>query len=89
MKKIYKFPYYGAGEANYFEWTFVEIIFKDEPKQEQKNLIEKNVPFPIGEISWEENCMAAGSGQFSHVDIAKAYQTKDGLDPSDKKKLGR
>ncbi|MCD4792096.1 MAG: hypothetical protein K8R54_02595 [Bacteroidales bacterium] len=83
MKPIYNFPYFGAGKASYFDRAFVEVVFKEEPNKEQKKLIEKNVPFPIAEISWKKNFMTAGSGQFAHVDIATTYQTKDGLDPED------
>jgi len=81
QSNVFDFPFIGAGDASYFEWAGIYVVFENEPNKEQKKEIEKTVPVPVNELSWEENAVYAGSGQFAHVDIASNYETKDGSDP--------
>lgn len=62
MNPTYKLPFYGVSKSTYFEYTFVEILFKEIPTEKQKEQIEKNIPFLMNEFSWERSFMTAGSG---------------------------
>lgn len=79
-EKFY-FPFIGAGEATYFEWAEISVVFINEPDQNQKKLIAANVPLPIDDILWESNALCAGSDQFTHVHIANTYSTEENSDP--------
>ena len=83
MKPIYKFPFYGVDISTNFDYTLVEIVFKETPTEEQKVKIEKLSPSLLIYFSWENNCLVALSNDIRHYDIAKIYQTADGLCPED------
>ena len=85
QKKIkYPFPFLGAGEANYYDWTSIQVLFKETPSEEQKKQIQEKVPLPIVAISWDNNILIAENEYRIHIDIANTYHTKDGLDPENK-----
>lgn len=78
----YYFPFIGAGEATYFEWAEISVVFINEPDENQKKLIATNVPKPIDDILWENNALSAGSDQFAHVHIAHTYSAEDNSNPT-------
>lgn len=70
----YDFPFFGAGEASYFEWAEVHVRFARTPTRTEKAAIRKRVPPPLRDsIDWEGEQLMAASGQFAHVVIADTY----------------
>ncbi len=41
------FPFVGAGEASYFEWAEVEVLFERSPSADERSAIEADVPLPL------------------------------------------
>jgi hypothetical protein len=74
-KSSHLFPFFGAGEATYFEWAEVHVYFAREPTKTEKAKIAKRVPPPLRDsIVWEGQALMAASGQFAHMTIAETYQ---------------
>lgn len=78
MKTPYKFPYYNAGKATYYEWFDLIVVLKTIPTQEQQEQIKKIAPAPVGEVFFEGEYMSVLNDTNVHADISKTYKTKDG-----------
>lgn len=77
----YPFPFFGAGDASYFEWAEVHVRFSRPPTRTEKAAIGKRVPPPLRDsIDWEGEQLMVASGQFAHIVISDAYAA----DPNDK-----
>src|SRR3989344_715603 len=75
------FPFFGAGEAQYFEWIEVVVRFICKPTPVEIKKIIAVAPKPIKPKSEDflGRMLMAGSGQFGNVDIAINYDhLKDG-----------
>jgi hypothetical protein len=82
VTQTYPFPFFGAGDATYFEWAEVHVLFAREPTDAERAEIDARVPPPLrdededgesGGISWNGAYLHVGSGQFAHVEIAATY----------------
>lgn len=77
----HSFMFIGAGDASYFEWAEVMVMFMEEPDKEQREIIEKNIPPPIEEdMFWLYRALHASSNEFAHARVAATYKKIDGED---------
>jgi hypothetical protein len=69
------FPFWGAGDASYFEWGEVIVRFKMKPTRAQVNAIKDCAPPPITpeKRDFRGSMLMAGSDQFLHIAIADSY----------------
>jgi tetratricopeptide (TPR) repeat protein len=72
------FPFFGAGEASYFEWAEVHVLFTREPSKTEKRKIKQNVPLALRDsFDWEGPALMVASDQFAHVAIAEQFARDD------------
>ncbi len=72
----FPFPFFGAGDADYFEWASVSVLFTRAPTQAERDAIIATIPKPIGDPSWHGAILHVGSEQDVHLWIAEAYQSE-------------
>jgi hypothetical protein len=73
----YPFPFFGAGDASYFEWAEVHVYFAAEPKAATKKRIKAKVPPPLRDaIAWEGRELMVASGQDAHWSMTETYGKK-------------
>jgi hypothetical protein len=78
------FPFFGAGEASYFEWAEVHVLFTREPSKTEKRKIKQNVPLALQDsFDWEGPALMVASDQFAHVAIAEQFARDDDEDEDD------
>ncbi|MEL5957553.1 hypothetical protein AADR41_22815 [Streptomyces sp. CLV115] len=83
MSVPYSFPFFGVGDAAYFEWAEVQVLFAREPSADERAAIEARVPPPL-EPSWKGGRrLQVGSDQFVHIHIAEHYPADQGDDDFD------
>lgn len=68
----FPFPFFGAGDAAYFEWAEVHVLFGRTPSDKERAAIEARVPPPL-DCSWEGPELMVSSDQFVHLAIAEHY----------------
>src|SRR5689334_10888786 len=72
------FPFFGAGDATYFEWAEVHVLFAREPSDDEKTKIKQNVPLALQDsFDWEGPALMVASDQFAHVAIAEQFAHPD------------
>ena len=70
----FPFPFCGAGDATYFEWAEVHVLFQREPTQTERAAIDERVPAPLRDsIDWEGRELMVASDQLAHMVIAQTY----------------
>jgi len=75
----FAFPFFGAGDASYFEWAEVHVYFAKEPDAKAKKAIKKKVPPPLRDaIAWQGKELMVASGQFAHMTMAETYPASGG-----------
>jgi len=67
------FPFVGAGDASYFEWAEVLVRFEREPTAAERRAITKDIPSPIGDVTWTGPLLSAASEQGVGRLIRAAY----------------
>jgi hypothetical protein len=67
------FPFFGAGDASYFEWADLHIYFARDPKPAEKKALTKTVPPPIGDVEWNGRHLYLSSDQGVGRQIQAAY----------------
>lgn len=69
------FPFYGAGDAQYYEWAEVIVRFIKEPTKDQIKKITTLAPSPIKpeKEDFRGKMLIAGGGQFINMDIHEKY----------------
>lgn len=67
------FPFFGAGDADYFEWADLHIYFTRDPKPAEKKALTRTVPPPIGDVKWEGRHLYLSSDQGVGRQIQAAY----------------
>lgn len=69
------FPFYGAGDAQYYEWAEVIVRFIKEPTKDQIKKITTLAPSPIKpeKEDFRGKMLVAGGGQCINMDIHKKY----------------
>jgi hypothetical protein len=78
------FPFFGAGDATYFEWAEVHVLFARNPTPDERKAISKGVPVPLRDtITWKGRHLVAASGQMVHVEIAETWPEKKKAKPRD------
>lgn len=78
------FSFFGAGEASYFEWAELHVLFTREPSKTDKRAIEQNLPLALTDsVDWEGPALMVASGQFAHVAIAEQFARPDDEDEAD------
>lgn len=78
------FPFFGAGEASYFEWAEVHVLFEREPSKAEKRKIKEGLPKALSDsYDWEGPALMVASDQFAHVAIAEQFASKDDPDEDD------
>lgn len=72
---MYPFPFFGAGDAAYFEWATMTIYFKNAPTREMRDRIIELAPppFDLNEEDFKGRFLEAMSDQFIHASVAEAY----------------
>jgi hypothetical protein len=84
----FPFAFFGAGEATYFEWAEVCVLFAQAPDDAVRAEIDGRVPPPLAEdddsVEWDGPALIVGSGQFAHLAIMDTYPA----DPGDEDDLG-
>src|SRR6185295_10638728 len=84
MARIPDFPFFGAGDATYFEWAEVQVLFVRDPSPKEKKAITAGVPAPLRDsVTWNRRHLGVASGQVVHVDIARAWPEKVKRKPAD------
>jgi hypothetical protein len=69
-----QFPFFGAGDATYFEWAEVHVLFARDPSTAEKKSIAAGVPAPLRDsITWKGRHLTVASGQQVHADISRAW----------------
>lgn len=75
----YPVPFLGEGDAGYFEWAGLTLVFSRPVKSEEKRRIGALVPMPLAEhVGWSESNRILDAGnddQFIHLHIQSAYPT--------------
>jgi hypothetical protein len=80
VESEYPFPFFGAGEATYFEWAEVNVRFVREPSADERAAIDRRVPPPLRPAEDEEDevwrgpLLNAGSDQHTHMWIIEHYR---------------
>jgi hypothetical protein len=78
------FPFFGAGEASYFEWAEVHILFSREPSKTEKRKIKQQLPLALTDSTdWEGPALMVASDQFAHVAIAEQFARAEDDDEGD------
>ena len=78
MTTSFPFPFIGAGDAQYFEWSEVHIVFEREPTKVERKAIKKRVPPPLTDtVDFEGRHLMAASDQFAHAWIIEHYEKSD------------
>lgn len=78
------FPFFGAGDASYFEWAELHVLFTREPSKTEKQKIKQNLPLALTDsIDWEGPALMVASDQFAHVAIAEQFARDDDEDEGD------
>ena len=67
------FPFFGAGDASYFEWADLHIRFTRAPTPAERKKLAKTVPPPIGDVKWEDQHLYLSSEQGVGRQIQAAY----------------
>jgi hypothetical protein len=68
------FPFFGAGDASYFEWAEVHVLFSREPSKTEKRKIKQQLPLALSDsFDWEGPALMVASDQFAHVAIAEQF----------------
>lgn len=72
---MYPFPFFGAGDAAYFEWATMTVYFKNTPTGEMRDRIIELAPppFDLSEYDFKGRLLEAMSDQFIHASAAEAY----------------
>lgn len=68
------FPFFGAGEASYFEWADLHIYFARAVKPSEKAKLKASVPPPIGDVKWDGSHLYLSSDQGVGRQIQAAYR---------------
>ena len=64
----------GAGEAQYFEWAEVHVVFERPPSEDEQAAIAETVPPPLTDsIDFDGVYLMVASDQFAHMAMAEAY----------------
>lgn len=79
-EQAFPFPFFGAGEADYYMWAEVHVRFAREPTTSQRAAIADAVPVPLrGAVDWcEGRQLMVASGLFLHGAVARAYPAAPG-----------
>ncbi|WP_327010082.1 hypothetical protein OHA72_24285 [Dactylosporangium sp. NBC_01737] len=83
MNAEFPFPFFGAGEATYFEWAEVCVRFAREPAEGERAAIARRVPPPLMPAEdeqdrvWAGPLLTVGSDQFAHMWIIENYPKED------------
>jgi len=76
-----QFPFFGAGDATYYEWAEVHVLFARDPSARALKAIAEGVPVPLRDnIKWNGRHLMVASDQFVHLHIAETWP-----DPKQKK----
>jgi hypothetical protein len=76
------FPFFGAGDATYFEWAEIHVCFARAPSAAERKAIAQKVPLPLQDsVEFKGQHLMAASGQFAHAAMAEAYEGS--ADPKD------
>lgn len=79
---MYHFPFWGAGEASYFEWAEVHVVFREAPSEPVRKEIAAAVPPPLQDsVIFQQHFLSVSSGQYAHRVIAEAYDADEGDEP--------
>jgi hypothetical protein len=82
--QTWPFPFFGAGDATYFEWAEVHVLFEREPSKAEKRKIKEGLPKALDDsYDWEGPALMVASDQFAHVAIAEQFGSKDDDDEDD------
>lgn len=75
------FPFFGAGEASYFEWAELHVLFGREPSKSEKRRIKQQLPLALSDsFDWEGPALMVASDQFAHVSIGEQFARDDDED---------
>lgn len=90
------FPFFGAGEARYFEWGSMYVCFETAPPRSARAAIRAEIPAPFRRnVEWSGPVLYCGGGdQFINLHIYNAYaaladETQDDDDAYDDEFDGR
>ncbi len=67
------FPFFGAGNASYFEWADLHVYFTRDLKPHEKTKLTRTVPPPIGDVKWDGRHLYLSSDQGVGRQIQAAY----------------
>ena len=68
------FAFFGAGDATYFEWAAVHVLFARDLTPRERKAIAARVPSPLTDsVTWKGRHLVVASGQTVHADIADAW----------------
>ena len=79
-EQAFPFPFFGAGEADYYMWAEVHVRFGREPTSSQREVIVGTVPAPLrNAVDWcEGRQLLVASGLFLHGAVIRAYAAAGG-----------
>lgn len=82
--KEFPFPFFGSGDAEYFEFADVCVVFKEAPSEQALEAMLDTVP-PVftadDEPGLNGRILTLSGGQMSQVWIAEHYEPDDGEEP--------
>ena len=89
MGRSYPFPFFGAGEAEYFETAGLRVRFERAPTGDERDRIEGGLPAPLaGGTGWSGRDLSVWSDDALHVRLAECYEADEG-DDTDVREGGR
>lgn len=78
------FPFYGSGDAEYFEWAGLVVVFETPPKPDALERMLANAP-PVyladDDPALDGRVLHLSGGQLSHVWIAEHYECDEDDEP--------
>lgn len=81
MQQTYPFPYFGAGDASYFEMAEISISFTRKPSDKEFESIKEACPAPLEVFNLVDELLFVSSSTSLHCHIAETYELEDGKDP--------
>ena len=85
MGTAYPFPYFGSGEAAYFETAGLRVRFEREPTSGEREAIEARLPPPLmGGTGWTGRDLSVWSDDSLHLALRSTYEAEEGDDTEER-----
>lgn len=85
MGAAYPFPFFGSGDAEYFETAGLRVRFERAPTDGEREAIEAGLPPPLmGGTGWAGRDLSVWSDDALHLALRSTYEAEDGDDTEER-----